>query len=172
MPRDRDASPGGRGVIKTTVNSLLNDLVSGYRINDKSVDWCECPPETVLRRQDGGEGGFRDVSRGYREADFVTALAASAQREPRDPLGHREGPRLCRVRAILSERRGLNRQYRASARSRRPPFGRSVNNGANSTGDSSAGRKRHFRASEARIRTPSIHANRSPMQRRGPPPKG
>ena len=61
--------------------------------------------------QDGGEGGFRDNSRRYREAeaarperepyereatmfdeDFVTALAASAQREPRDPLGHREGP--------------------------------------------------------------------------------
>jgi len=49
MLRERDASPGGRRVIANNVNSLLDALVSDYRINGKSVGWCETLVEVHLR---------------------------------------------------------------------------------------------------------------------------
>ena len=65
----------------------------------------------------------------------------------------------------------LRRDRSASSRTRIPPFGRSVIDACGSTsGESSS--MRHLCASVASISTPSIQAKASPMQMRGPAPKG
>ena len=138
-------------------------------------------------RQQGDQGGGHGRRQGHHEEVGQAAgrgvgvhLQAHALARGQDAHGHRPqggadqpGRRSKGSRAGQANGGGrLDDQARRSSRMRMPWRGLRVISGCGSTGWPGTRRGHQRRAMAARASIPSVQAKASPMQRRGPPPKG
>lgn len=73
MVRERDLGHTELGAEKTTIATLLDDLVVDYRVNGKRVDWCELVVKTHLKPF------FGKVLAAKLTTDFVKRYMAARQ---------------------------------------------------------------------------------------------